>query len=335
MKAFPITGLFLIAFFQLKLAEVAYAQTVEVSQRSSVLSLSGEISQETLTKFNLALSTEKNVSKIMLSSPGGLVVIAMEIASIIHRRGIATEIPLGATCASACSIIFLAGKGRQAHGQLGVHQITSKGGGAVSGVQFILAEMLDVFEDYGVDRRVSRHMLTTPPEEMYFFSELELTEYGINRKGDKVSAEAEKTLVRQEIRFTQFPALSYLSRSDQLKLPDFIGRDKSARSFRTRIRDGLIAGPNFSGHYRLIEIGCGTSCQFVILADARDGRVISFPYGGEDQSEMKLLYNLDSRLVKVNWMRDLNTCTQLDLEFNGIEFIVLKNETVSRVGYCN
>lgn len=335
MKSVLLAGAFSYALLQVTMTSVAYAQSVEVSRDGSALVFSGEIGPNALGEFNDAISTAPTVSKITLASPGGLVVPAMEIASIVRTLGISTEVPAGATCASACSIIFFAGEGRQAIGHLGVHQMSANGSDAVSGLQFILAEMLDAFEDFGVDRRVSRHMLTTPPEKMYFFSDLELTEYGINRTGDEAVAAAAGLEARQTLQFTDFPALAYLGSPDQITLPDFAGRDEWARNFRTRIRDGLNAGSNFSGHYSLIEIGCGTSCRFAFLADARNGQVFSFPYGGEEQYEMELLYNLDSRLVKVTWMKDWNTCVQQDLEFDGAEFVVLGEATFPRVNFCN
>lgn len=195
--------------------------------------------------------------------------------------------------------------------------------------------MLDAFEDFGVDRRVSRHMLTTPPEGMYFFSDHELTEYGINRSQDEATATAAAFDTRRTLEFMDFPALSYIERPDQITMPDFAGRDEWARNFRTRIREGLQAGPNFSGHYSLIEIGCGTSCRFAVLADARNGKVFSFPYGGEEQYEMELLFNRDSRLVKVTWMKNWETCIQQDLEFDGAEFKVLGETTFPRRNFCN
>ena len=41
----------------------------------------------------------------------------------------------------------------------------------------------------------------------------------------------------------------------QATLPDFSGRDAWAGNYRTRIVEGLRKGPNFAGHYSLIEIG--------------------------------------------------------------------------------
>ena len=335
MRSLSIAGLLSSALLQTAMTNVAHAQSIEVSDDGNALVFSGEIGANALNDFNEAISMAPTAQKVLLASPGGSVVPAMEIASIVHTLGISTEVPAGASCASACSIIFFAGEGRQAHGQLGVHQMSADGDGAVSGVQFILAEMLDAFEDFGVDRRVSRHMLTTPPEAMHYFSDAELADYGINRTDDEAAASAAGLEARQTLLFTDFPALAYLGSPAQITLPDFAGRDKWTRNFRTRIRDGLRAGPNFSGHYSLIEIGCGTSCRFAFLADARNGQVFSFPYGGEEQNDMELLYNRDSRLVKATWMQDWDTCIQQDLEFDGAEFVILAEATFPRENYCN
>lgn len=335
MKASAFGTLIASALFHSLLSDVACAQSFQVSKDGRSVVLSGEIGFDAADHFKRAISSAPEVSSIILESPGGLVVPAMEIAAIVHTLALSTEVPLGSTCASACSIIFFAGEGRLALGQLGVHQMAADGSNAVAGVQFILAEMLDSFERYGVDRRVSRHMLTTPPEDIYFFSEYELSAYGINRSSGDAIAVMEQMSARRSLDFSDFPALVYLSDLNQVTLPNFTGRDEWARMYRTRIRDGLREGPNFSGHYSLIEIGCGTSCRFAYLVDARNGQVFEFPYGGEEQYEMELLYNLDSRLVKVTWMKDWDVCVQQDLEFDGKEFVVLSETTFPRTDFCN
>ena len=57
------------------------------------------------------------------------------------------------------------------------------------------------------------------------------------------------------------------------RLPDFRGRDRQFADYRTRIRDGLKAGPNFADHYTVIQFGCGTGCSCVYVADNRTGKV--------------------------------------------------------------
>ena len=46
----------------------------------------------------------------------------LRIANIINDKSLATYVPVGTTCASACSFMFFAGNPKVAHGRLGVHQ---------------------------------------------------------------------------------------------------------------------------------------------------------------------------------------------------------------------
>ena len=96
--------------------------------------------------------------------------------------------------------------------------------------------------------------------------------------------------------FFSYPPDTYLTSA--IHLPDFDGRDEWAGNYRTRIINGLQSGPNFAGHYSLIEIGCGTDCRFAFVADAQTGQVWSFPLGGEENYQLQLLYTIDSRLVR-------------------------------------
>jgi len=46
-----------------------------------------------------------------------------------------------------------------------------------------------------------------------------------------------------------------------------------AHTYRTVIREGAKLGPNFAGHYTIIEIGCGAATSCVAIADAITGHV--------------------------------------------------------------
>lgn len=96
-----------------------------------------------------------------------------------------------------------------------------------------------------------------------------------------------------------FPAEA--SYSGKTKMPDFKGRDKDFNVFRTRIRNGLKNGPNFAGHYSLIQFGCGTGCSSVIVSDNNTGRPLSFPRGGEDNMYLSLKFQRNSRLIAAQW----------------------------------
>jgi hypothetical protein len=46
-----------------------------------------------------------------------------------------------------------------------------------------------------------------------------------------------------------------------------------ARTFRTRLREGALKGPNFAGHYTLVSWGCGNECGQSLIIDLHTGKV--------------------------------------------------------------
>lgn len=58
----------------------------------------------------------------------------------------------------------------------------------------------------------------------------------------------------------------------KLTAPDVRTHPRS-RLFRTMIRQGAKAGPNFAGHYTLVFWGCGTNCLGLAIVDAISGQV--------------------------------------------------------------
>src|SRR5262249_22084781 len=73
---------------------------------------------------------------------------------------------------------------------------------------------------------------------------------------------------------------------------DFRGNSAAYR-FRTVIRNGAYAGPNFADHFTVVSWGCGSGCQSHAIVDARTGYVFMLPmitgYG--------VSYRRDSRLL--------------------------------------
>lgn len=128
--------------------------------------------------------------------------------------------------------------------------------------------------------------------------------------------------------FSEHPAKEVLQST--ARYPDFAGRDRNFRTYRTRIRNGVDRGVNFAGHYAFMVIGCGTECKFGFVVDLRSGEVFDFPYGGEEHYQMDLRFNEKSRLVKVRWKGDWQspTCTEKDLVVDGTSWRVLAERTV-------
>jgi hypothetical protein len=72
------------------------------------------------------------------------------------------------------------------------------------------------------------------------------------------------------------------------------------REFRTVIRRGEAKGPNFAGHYTVVEWGCGSNCVVFAVVDAVNGKVYDRGMPSvNDQYPCGLLYRLESRLFVV------------------------------------
>ena len=88
-----------------------------------VIRLNGDIEEGDVLNFRRILMVAPKARLMTLNSGGGLVSAGLLIADDVHARELATLIPSGSQCFSACSFVFLAGIERQADGDLGVHQI--------------------------------------------------------------------------------------------------------------------------------------------------------------------------------------------------------------------
>jgi hypothetical protein len=128
------------------------------------------------------------VQSVVLDSPGGSVVDALAIGSLIHDKGLATKVAAGSLCASSCPIIFASGRERIASAQsaIGVHQIYAAAlsndpqsalrvaGTAMSDAQSTTAEIMTHLGKTGVDPALWVHALETPPNQLYYFSPKEM-----------------------------------------------------------------------------------------------------------------------------------------------------------------
>ncbi len=90
--------------------------------RGHAILLSGVIQPGDETTFH-ALAATLQQAVVITTGPGGSVVPALAIGSETRARGWSTLVPEGASCASACSMIWLAGQTRMlaAGAQIGFH----------------------------------------------------------------------------------------------------------------------------------------------------------------------------------------------------------------------
>jgi hypothetical protein len=108
------------------------------------------------------------------------------------------------------------------------------------------------------------------------------------------------SLAGAESPYSKYPFATYPARHYNGKLAAPLLITPTQREFRTVIRRGARKGPNFAGHYRVAEWGCGSNCLVYALIDVITGAVydkgLPNPNGGYPCG---LLYQRDSNLFVV------------------------------------
>lgn len=153
------------------------------------LRLTGTIDPGSASRFADEIAARgEYVQTVVLDSPGGSVMDALEIGALILDKALATKVAAGHMCASSCPIIFASGTERigSKAAAIGVHQVyaASLGGDAVdamriagaamSDAQKITAEITRHLSLTGVDPAMWLHALETPPDRLYYFSPEEM-----------------------------------------------------------------------------------------------------------------------------------------------------------------
>ncbi|BBE71998.1 PAN domain-containing protein [Oharaeibacter diazotrophicus] len=149
--------------------------------RADVIALDGLITGNAALDFRRALMAAPQAKLVVLNSPGGSVSMALLIADDIHVRGLATLIPPGSQCYSACAYLFLAGRERVAEGRLGVHQISADEPDLES-AQIAISDIIDLLNTFDTPIEVLTVMFRTPSTSMHVFTPEEMAEYRIERR---------------------------------------------------------------------------------------------------------------------------------------------------------
>lgn len=154
------------------------------------LTLTGTIDPGSAERFATEIAARgEYVQSVVLDSPGGSVVDALAIGSLIHEKGLATKVAAGSLCASSCPIVFASGAERIASAQsaIGVHQVYAAAisvdpasalrvaGTAMSDAQSVTADIIAHLTKTGVDPAMWVFALQTPPDRLHYFSPEEMT----------------------------------------------------------------------------------------------------------------------------------------------------------------
>jgi hypothetical protein len=178
--------LFLAAFCP---SNAATLKSSQLKDGRVVILISGELVEGDTEAFKSAVKTAndagKLVSSIRLNSPGGSLLEGVKLADAVRFGKIVTNVGQGATCASACFLVFAAGSMKYANysARIGVHGASDQSGqeNARSGAATV--SMARVAKELGVPAAIIGRMVVTPPSDMVWLSPSELQSMEVSLVG--------------------------------------------------------------------------------------------------------------------------------------------------------
>jgi hypothetical protein len=170
----------------------------EVAVVGNALLIDGLISQGTADKVALALNNHPGVTEVSLTSGGGRIRDALQIAAIVRERSLDTKV--SANCESACTFILLAGKMRSAGfgSRVGFHQPTFPGLLPAEQAEIVAAARADYAKSGLRDAFVSR-VLATSPDQMWYPTEPELFDAGVLNGFDRERVVADNAASAEQL----------------------------------------------------------------------------------------------------------------------------------------
>lgn len=162
-----------------------------------VLRAQGYIDPGAWTRFEDEMTARgEYVRTVSFNSPGGSLDDAIGIASTIRGRGLVTEVPDGAICASSCPLALAGGVERRIGGKaaIGVHQFYSVAAEptdpaqAMADAQATTARIARHLSEMGVDPILWLHALDTPPRSLYYLSAEEIARYRLSTGTAEIAA---------------------------------------------------------------------------------------------------------------------------------------------------
>jgi hypothetical protein len=149
----------------------------ELTVTGRELHINGHLTINLAQAFTALINKHPDVNQISMTSPGGRIDTALEIASIISERKLNTVVV--GECSSACTIIFLSGKTRMfdIDATLGFHS-PSVLGLSDTEARVRSPELTDVYEAAGLSEAFIGQALRTPSASMWDPSDEILIEAG-------------------------------------------------------------------------------------------------------------------------------------------------------------
>ncbi|GLQ55353.1 hypothetical protein [Devosia nitrariae] len=143
------------------------ANSLRLLRGATELDLTGGIKYGLATDLERVLDAAPTVRTIHLTSGGGRIGEAEKVADLIRARGLDTYVP--STCASACTLIFLAGKTRTLFdgARLGFHS-TDFPGTSPEDAALADRDYVDQLIAAGVEPGFANRTIAYPPTDMWY-----------------------------------------------------------------------------------------------------------------------------------------------------------------------
>jgi hypothetical protein len=154
-----------------------------------VVSISGEITEGDTEAFKSAVKAANDAGKLVtslrLNSIGGNLLEGAKLSEAVRFAKVATNVGQGATCASACFLIFAAGETKFANytAQIGVHGASDQSGEETVQSGAATVSMARIAKDLGVPPAIIGRMVVTPPAQMVWLSPADLQSMGTTMVG--------------------------------------------------------------------------------------------------------------------------------------------------------
>jgi Clp protease len=172
-------------FFILILTSVVSAHGATISPEGTRiggirLHLEGEIREGDAEKLEANFEHAKSVGLIVhtisLNSPGGRVAVGASLARTMRARQIKTVVAGGHTCASACFMLFAAGRERTVEetARIGVHSAVVPKVGETDSAKSSTVDTVRFLAELGVPPQILGKMVTTRPDEMAWLTKEDL-----------------------------------------------------------------------------------------------------------------------------------------------------------------
>ena len=123
---------------------------------------------------------DARIGRVVLNSPGGSVAEAKDMARLVLQAPAPVLVPARGVCASACFLLFAAGRHKEAQpgAMVGVHSASVGRGQENLDTLGVTTLMAREAASYGVPAAITGRMVTTQPGQMAWLSRDELTSMG-------------------------------------------------------------------------------------------------------------------------------------------------------------